>query len=156
MTHTRAFSLGETLLIVVLMGAFAAFVAPQFAGATEDRRTSDAEVVIGGVRDAIEIYADRSRERGAATFPTVTELGTPGIVTMRRLPANPFTGARGVQAVTRAQAENRAVLNQSDAGWNYYFDNTATPPLMIFYANCHTTTTVPTRDGSRLMTANEL
>ena len=159
MTTRTAFSLGETLAIVLILGACAAFIAPRFAGASEDERTSRAQITIGGIRDAINIYADRARERGAEPFPSINELTTPGIVTMGPLPANPYTGVRGVQPVSRSQAESRAVLNSSDAGWNYFYDNSGTKPDLIFYANCHTPTPVP--DSARenpgtILTANEL
>ncbi len=159
MKTRTAFSLGETLIIVLVLGATAAFIAPQFAGASEDERTSNAQIVIGGVRDAINIYADRARDRGADPYPSLAELSSPGVVTMSRLPPNPFTGVRGVQAVTRTQAETRATFNTADAGWNYFFDNSGTQPDLIFYANCRTPTTVPqpeSEGGNRTMTANEL
>lgn len=147
MKTRHAFSLGETLGIVLIFGACAAFIAPQFAGASEDERTSNAQIVIGGIRDAIRIYADRARERGNDPYPPVSSLNTPGVVTMRQLPPNPFTGVRGVQAVTRAQAESRAVFNTESAGWNYFSDNSGGQPDLIFYANCRTPTTVPTPDS---------
>lgn len=77
---------------------------------------------------------------------------------MGPLPANPFTGVRGVQPVSRTQAESRAVFNTSEAGWNYFYDNSGTQPDLIFYANCRTPTTVPdtvSDNSGTILTANE-
>ena len=130
-------------------------VVPQFAGASDDERTARAEVVISGIRNAIDVYARKARQRGADPFPSLHDLQTPGVVLMQRMPPNPFTGVRGIQPVTRSQADSRAVFNTGSIGWNYYFDNTAQPPLILFYPNCETPTTVPDGEGGTL-TANQL
>lgn len=151
----RAFTLMETIAIVVVLGIVAALIAPQFAGATDDSRTSNGEVIIGGVRTAITAYRTRAENRGGAPFPSLPELMTPGVVVMDQLPSNPFTGVRGVQAVNRTQAESRAVFNTGSVGWNYFFDNSGEQPVVYFYANCSTPTTIPNGRGG-VLTANEL
>jgi type II secretory pathway pseudopilin PulG len=156
MTMTRrAYSLAEILFVVVTLGVVAAVVVPQFAGASDDERSTNAEIVIAGVRTSITAYRSRAVRRGADPFPSLNDLTTPGIVLMEAVPENPFTGVRGVQAVSRAQAESRAVLNAATVGWNYYFENTGDQPVVYFYANCLTPTTVPDGRGGTL-SANEL
>lgn len=155
--HSRAgaFSLIEILAIVLVLGAIAAFAAPQFAGATEDERTGRAENVIAGVRDAIDSFARRAEAQNAPPFPSYNELITPGVVLRDAIPANPFNGSARVQIVSRPQADRRAVVNAGSAGWNYYVDNSIDPPRVLFYANSTSTTTAPDADGSPLK-ANEL
>lgn len=151
----RAFTLIEIMVVVIILGAIAAVVVPQFAGATDDARTSAAESIIHGVRTSIDAYSDRAARRGTNPYPSLADLVTPGVVVMRALPANPFTGVSGVQAVSRKQADSRAVFNQGSAGWNFYVDNAEDDPRIYFYANCETATTVPDGQGGTL-TANEL
>jgi type II secretory pathway pseudopilin PulG len=155
MTTRRAYSLTEIVLIVVILGVVAAVVVPQFAGASDDERTANAEIVISGVRSSIDAYRQRAQQRGAEPFPSLYDLQTPGVVLMRQMPANPFTGVRGVQPVTRDQAESRAVFNAGAIGWNYYSDNSGDQPTVHFYPNCETPTTVPDGEGGTL-TANHL
>lgn len=151
----RAFTLIEIMIVVIILAISAAVVVPQFAGATDDARTSAAELIINGVRTSIDAYGDRAQRRGSNPFPSLADLVTPGVVVMRPLPANPFTGVGGVQAVSKQQAESRAVMNTGSAGWNFYVDTSADEPGVYFYANCQTATTVPDGKGGTLR-ANEL
>lgn len=153
--RARAFSLIEILVIVLVLGAIAAFAAPQFAGATEDERTGRAENVIAGVRDAIDSFARRAEAQNAPPYPSYNELITPGVVLRDAIPANPFNGSSRVQIVSRPQADQRAVVNAGSAGWNYYVDNSIDPPRVLFYANSTNTTTAPSGQGTTLK-ANEL
>ena len=52
-------------------------------------------------------------------------------------------------------AEARSVVNAGAAGWNYYVDNDADPPVAVFYANSAEETTVPDGAGG-FLAANEL
>jgi len=153
---TRAgYTLTELITIFVILGFIAACVAPQFAGATEDQRTTRAEQVIAGVRQAIDAFARAAEAQNAPPYPSLTELTSPGMVLRDAVPANPFTGSSRVQMVSRPQADRRAVVNPGSAGWNYFVDNSIDPPLVVFYANCEHLTTAPDADGGTLK-ANEL
>ena len=81
--RSRAYSLTEIMLIVVILGAVAAVVVPQFAGASDDERTARAEVVISGIRNAIDVYARKARQRGAAA-PAPRSVGRDGAWEPRR------------------------------------------------------------------------
>lgn len=151
----RAFTLVEVLVVVVIIGILAAIVVPQFAGATDQARTASLQAVLGGVRSSIASYRTRAVIEGSDPFPTLAQLTDTGVVVQSDIPANPFTGVFGVQSVSVAQAQNRAVVNESGAGWNYAVDNSASPPIAIFYANCDDSTAVE-QTGSDNATANEL
>ena len=151
----RAFTLIEIMVVVMILAVGAAVVVPQFAGATDDARTSAAESIINGVRTSIDAYSDRAERRGSNPFPSLADLVTPGVVVMRTLPTNPFTGVSGVQAVSKQQAESRGVMNTGSAGWNFYVDISADGSCIYFYANCTAETTVPDGKGGTLR-ANEL
>jgi hypothetical protein len=47
------------------------------------------------------------------------------------------------------------VVSPETYGWNYYVDNTATPPTAVFYANSEDITTASDGAGG-FATANEL
>ncbi len=149
----RAFSLLEIMIVVVIMGILAAVAIPRFAGAADEARTAATESVLASVRASIAAYRAGAVIAGEDPFPTLAEL-TDGSVLRDPPPANPFTGVRGVQAVTRNQAEARTVVNKTAAGWNYFADNASEPPVAIFYANCDDDTTRTDSDGA--VTANEL
>lgn len=150
----RAFSLIELLVVVLILGILAAIVVPQFAGATDSARTASVQSTVGGVRASIAAFRTRAVIAGDDPFPTLLELTTVGTVMQQELPANPFSGLSTVQSVTQVQADARAVVGIA-AGWNYFVDNTATPPLVIFYANSDDATTESDGAGG-LLDANEL
>jgi prepilin-type N-terminal cleavage/methylation domain-containing protein len=150
----KAFTLVEVLIVVVILGILAAVAVPRFAGANDDARTSAVQSTVAGVRSAIATYRTSSVIQGNDPYPTLTQL-TDGTVTKFDIPANPFTNIGGVQSVSQSQAQARGVSSTNSAGWNYYVDNSANPPVAIFYANSGDDTTASDGAGGT-QTANEL
>lgn len=151
----RAFSLLEVLAVVIVLGILAAIAVPQFVGVTDEARTSSIQSTLSGARSAIASFRSAAVINGDDPYPTLVELNTDGAVFKFDLPNNPFTGVGGVQAVNAAQADARAVVSPETYGWNYYVDNTATPPAAVFYANSEDVTTASDGAGG-FATANEL
>lgn len=150
----RAFSLVEILVVVLILGILAAIVVPQFADASDSARSASVQSTVGGVRAAIAAFRTRAVIAGDDPFPTLAELTTLGTVMQQEIPANPFTGVSGVQNVSQGQAEARSVVGTT-AGWNYFVDNEASPPVAIFYANCEDQTSESDGSGG-FLSANEL
>ena len=137
----RAFTFIEIAVVIVIIGILAAMVIPRFGNVTDEARTASLQGTLGSVRSAIAGFRTARILAGGNPYPTLAELTAAGTVLEQDLPANPFSGVRGVQAVSAAQAAARTVLSPTQYGWNYYVDNAASPPAAIFYANdAHTTT----------------
>lgn len=151
----RAFTFIEIMIVVVVIGIIAAVVVPRFGNVSDQARTTALQSVLGGVRASISAYRTRTVITGAAQYPSLAQLTTPGTVVESDIEPNPFTGVRGVRAVTAAQAAARAVGSTAQYGWNYYVDNTTTPPQAIFYANSTTATTATNSSGA-VQAANQL
>lgn len=151
----RAFTFVEVMIVVVIVGILAAIVIPQFGGVTEDAKSSALQGGLGGVRSAIAGYRAKQVIAGSTPFPTLAQLTASGTVLQSEMPANPFNQKATVQAVTQTQANSRAVLNPGTYGWNYYVDNSANPPVAIFYANSSDQTTVSDGSGG-FRAANQL
>lgn len=154
MTSRKAFSLIEIMIVIVVLGILAAVALPRFVGATADARSTATQSVLASTRAAIAAHRTGAVIAGEDPFPTLAELGD-GSVVRFELPANPFTGVGGIQAVGQAQAASRSVSNTANAGWNYFVDNAAEPPFCVFYANTDEPTTLRNADGS-ILNANEL
>lgn len=152
-TH-RAFTLVEVLIVVVIIGILAAVTIPRFAGATDDARTASAQSTLAGVRSSIATFRMNAVISGADPYPSLVQL-TDGTVTRFDIPLNPFTGVGGVQSVSRAQADARAVVSPDAAGWNYHVDNASNPPVAIFYVNASVDSTAADGSGG-VLGANEL
>ncbi len=152
---SRGFSLLEVTVVALIVAILAAVVVPRFVGLEGDARTSSASATLGAVRAALAAHRTNGVIAGTDPFPSLEQLTEPGRVLAQPIPPNPFTGASGVQAVSRAQAEAHAVLNEAVYGWNYFVDNDADPPVAIFYANSDDESTAEAADGRRLL-ASEL
>ncbi|MFK7759036.1 MAG: prepilin-type N-terminal cleavage/methylation domain-containing protein [Phycisphaerales bacterium] len=153
-THRSAFTLVELLVVVVILGILAAMVAPRFSTATSDARSSATQSTLAGVRSAIATFRMNAVIQGDDPFPSLTQL-TDGTVIKFELPANPYSGVSGVQAVSENQALLRSVVSESSAGWNYFVDNNDNPPVAIFYANSDEASAEQSDSGG-LKGANEL
>ena len=150
----KAFTLVELLVVIVMLGILAAIAVPKFSSATDDARSASTQSTLAGVRAAIATFRMNAVINGNDPFPTLAEL-TGTTVVKFDIPQNPFTGVSGVQAVSYGQATSRSVISQNSAGWNYYFDNSANPPVAIFYSNCSNPSTVDDGNGG-VLGANEL
>lgn len=150
-----AFTFVEVMVVVIIIGVLAAIVIPQFGGVTEDAKAGACEGGLAGVRSSIAGYRAKAILAGTPAYPTLVQLTTAGVVVEGTLPKNPFNGFTTVQQVSASAANARSVSNTSTYGWNYYVDNSATPPKAVFYANSSQVTTVPNGSGG-FKTANEL
>lgn len=150
-----AFTFVEVMVVVIIIGVLAAIVIPQFGGVTEDAKASACEGGLAGVRSSIAGYRAKAILSGTPAYPTLVQLTTAGVVVEGELPKNPFNGLKTVQQVSANAANGRSVSNTSTYGWNYYVDNSATPPKAVFYANSSQVTTV-SNDSGGFKTANEL
>ncbi len=131
----KAFTLLEVMIVVVILGILAAIVVPQFSSATDDAKASALRSGLAGVRSAVAGYRANAILAGTDPYPTLVQLTAEGMVLQGGLPENPFNKRSSVQTVNRSQADNRAVINESSVGWNYFADNASNPPIAIFYAN---------------------
>lgn len=150
-----AFTFLEVMVVVIIVGVLAAIVIPQFGGVTEDAKASACEGGLAGMRSAIAGYRAKAILSGSPAYPTLAQLTQAGVVIEAELPRNPYNGLRTVQAVSASAANSRSVSNTTAYGWNYYVDNSLTPPKAVFYANSDQVTTVPDGTGD-FKNANEL
>lgn len=156
-THSRvskAFTLVELIAVIAVLGVLAAVAVPKYFDYSDRAKTASLEGTLGNVRSAISsFYANQSFE-GAARYPTHDELRRAGTVLEQELPKNPYNGLSTLERVTSlSDANNRQT--DGDTGWRYFFDNSANPPVAIFWANNNDRTTVAQNNGS-LVRANDL
>jgi prepilin-type N-terminal cleavage/methylation domain-containing protein len=141
------FTFLEVMVVVVVIGILAAIVVPNFNGVTDDAKASAVQGTVGGVRSSIAAFRAKAVLAGTSPYPTLAELTTLGTVTQQAIPVNPYNSNSTVQQVSASQASSRTVVNPTQFGWNYYVDNSATPPASVFYANSSDTTTVSNGSG---------
>ena len=158
--NARGFSLVELIAVMVVLAILAGVAAPRFFSYSTDAKSSAVQGTLGGVRTGLANYFANTSIAGTPAYPTFDELTTPGTVMQEAIPNNSYNNIKDVQKITdKGAADKRAVSKTGQFGWNYYVDNTATPPVCIFWANSTDETRVvaSTKNGkTTYFKANEL
>lgn len=150
----RAFTLIELIAVLVVLAILSGVALPKYFDYSERAKTSALQGSLGGVRTAIANFYANASVTGPGQYPTLSELTTVGTVMQEGIPANPYNGLTNVIEATAQEAANRTISNTA-AGWRYFVDNSADPPVAVFYANTDNETKVE-RANSTLFDANEL
>ncbi len=152
--NRRAFTLVELIAVIVVLAILAGVAVPRYFDYTDRARTSAVQGVVGNVRSALANFYANSSTSGTAAYPTFTQFNTLGTVMQETLARNPYNNSNAVRSeATLANANTRTVTGTE--GWAYYVDNTANPPVAVFWANTNNTTTVSNGSGG-FLTANNL
>ncbi len=156
-TRTRsAFSLIELIAVMVVLAILAGVAAPRFFNYSDQAKSSSLQGTLGGVRSGIASFYANSAFNGTPAYPTFAELTTVGTVMQEPIPTNPYNGLNAVRQVTsQADADNRATAQTTQYGWCYFVDNSAEPPVAVFWANTEDETTEEDASGNPI-TANDM
>ena len=134
-TAQRAFTLIELIVVVVVLAIMAGVALPVYFKFETQARVSATKGSLGGVRvGAAHFLINQVVNGSAPTYPTLVELTTPGTVMFEPLPENPYKNSNSVWPASAAEAAARTTVGGGD-GWCYYVDNSANPPVYVFYSN---------------------
>jgi len=108
---TRAFTLVEILIVVVILGILAAIVVPQFTSASQEAQAGNVATQLQTIRSQLELY----RVKHNGQFPDLIANGWDDMTStgefLRAEPVNPRTNHFEVIAGTALDASD------PDAGW---------------------------------------
>ena len=119
--RSKAFTLVEILIVVVILGILAAIVIPQFTNASQDAQIGNVKTQLQTVRSQIELF--RVKNNGNAPDldgPDFNEFITPPTgqdVYLRVAPVNPRNGSTLVS--TAADPGGPAATGAGAVGWYY-------------------------------------
>ena len=123
MRHTRAFTLVEILIVVVILGILAAIIVPNMASATQEASSTTTFSELGKLRRAVEVYGIRNPgqrpnviEGDGVLDDAWAELVQPGEY-LSGAPANPWVG--GVNQYYVVVRNTPDVAFQTNYAWIY-------------------------------------
>jgi len=114
---SKAFTLVEILIVVVILGILAAIVIPQFTNASADAQVGNVETQLQTIRSQIELY----RVRNNGTYPAFIagdSWAAAGMVNdnyLRTAPVNPRTGTTTIVM----SGDPGVRVASGEAGWWY-------------------------------------
>ena len=119
--RSKAFTLVEILIVVVILGILAAIVVPQFTNATNDAQAGNLKAQLSSLQNQIELFKARTNAYPDFATNGWTELVTGGY--LKAAPKNPYNGSTTVANGATGTAGN---------GWHW---NTTTNTLGACYFN---------------------
>ncbi|MEM8835298.1 MAG: type II secretion system protein [Planctomycetota bacterium] len=150
----RAFTLIELIAVVVILAVLSGIAIPTYFDYSARAQTAAVQGALGGVRTGIASFYANAATNGNPLYPTLQQLTEQGTVMQEPLPPNPYNGLNNVIAATQAEADARTT-SATAAGWRYFVNNAATPPVAVFYANSTEATRVNDAAGAAI-NANDL
>lgn len=120
----RGFTLIELIAVIVVLAILSAVAIPRYFDYAASARSASTKAILGAVRSGIaNFYANTIVNNGAATFPTLAQLQTPGTVMTDPVPANPYNSSQVIAAGTWTAATlstpSPAQTVSGTNGWNY-------------------------------------
>lgn len=118
--NTKAFTLVEILIVVVILGILAAVVVPQFVGAVEESSVTTTQSELKKLRRAIEVFQVRNEnalpavEAGDGTWGDLIA-GTGEY--LKEAPANPYVGGENARVIILGTDPDSSY--QTTHGWVY-------------------------------------
>jgi general secretion pathway protein G len=123
---SRAFTLVEILIVVVILGILASIVIPQFSSASQEAMKSTLRRDLQAINEQVEVYRVRNAGRLPTLDPTAPFGGGGGsawgvLVSqnyLREPPFNPFTGGTTLGPGT-TEADAGAAPRGHPVGWQW-------------------------------------
>ena len=119
MRNQRGFTLIELVIIIVILGILAAVAIPKYQDLSGEAREASARSSLGSMRSAITIfYANQAVQTGSATWPSLSDIRTPGTVMAQSIPPNPYQ-ANVADSVVDGTGQTRGTVIGTAGGWVY-------------------------------------
>jgi prepilin-type N-terminal cleavage/methylation domain-containing protein len=112
----KGFTLIELIAVVVVLAILAGVALPKYFDYAAQAKISACKGALGGVRAGVANFYANAAIGGAAAYPTLVQLTTPGTVMQEAIPDNPYNNSNVVAAATWNAA---APPVSGTAGWNY-------------------------------------
>jgi prepilin-type N-terminal cleavage/methylation domain-containing protein len=117
--NQKGFTLIELVIIIAVLGILAAVAIPKYADITAESKQAATRGALGGLRSGVTIYyANAAVTTGTASWPTLNQLETSGVVMEQSLPANPYQVSTNA-ADSIVTGVTKGTIVGTRGGWAY-------------------------------------
>jgi MSHA pilin protein MshA len=117
--NQKGFTLIELVIIIVILGILAAVAIPKYQDITSEAQEAAARSALGSLRSGITIfYANMAVTTGTASWPSLAQLDSVGVVMEQAIPQNPYQ-ADASAPDSIVTGVTRGVIVGTRGGWAY-------------------------------------
>lgn len=119
MFNQKGFTLIELVMIIVILGILAAVAIPKYQDLSSEAKEAAARSSLGSLRSGITIYyANQAVTTGTASWPTIANVETSGVVMAQSMPRNPYQlDANAADSIVTGVT--KGIIVGTRGGWAY-------------------------------------
>ncbi|NQY41804.1 MAG: type II secretion system protein [Legionellales bacterium] len=114
------FTIIELIMVIVIIAILGIFAIPRIFLSLDKSKNTAVEAILTSTRSNISAYVTKQiASSNTSSYPTITDLQTPGVVLENEILANPFNNLNTIRNADGEYTSSPPVTDSDSYGWAY-------------------------------------